>query len=131
MRHRHGYRKLSRTSSHRKALLKNLAIALIMHERIETTVAKAKTLRSYIEKLITKARVGDFNAHRDVFAYLQDKEATKKLMNEIAPDIRSVRVDIQELSKLAYDEETQLLWPLSNLSKIVGFSPIILINFFF
>ncbi len=85
MRHRHGYRKLSRTSSHRKALLKNLAIALIMNERIETTVAKAKTLRSYIEKLITKAGKGDFNAHREVFAYLQDKEATKKLMNEIAP----------------------------------------------
>ncbi|BCD59519.1 MULTISPECIES: 50S ribosomal protein L17 [unclassified Nitratiruptor] len=85
MRHRHGYRKLSRTSAHRKALLKNLAIALIMNERIETTVAKAKTLRSYIEKLITKAKKGDFNAHREVFAYLQDKEATKKLMNEIAP----------------------------------------------
>ncbi len=85
MRHRHGYRKLNRTSSHRKALLKNLAIALIMNEKIETTVAKAKTLRSYIEKLITKARVGDFNAHREVFAHLQDKEATKKLMNEIAP----------------------------------------------
>ncbi len=85
MRHRHGYRKLGRTSSHRKALHKNLAIALIMSERIETTVAKAKSLRSYIEKLITKARVGDFNAHREVFAHLQDKEATKKLMNEIAP----------------------------------------------
>jgi len=85
MRHRHGYRKLGRTSSHRKALLKNLAIALIKEERIETTLAKAKTLRSYIEKLITKARKGDFNAHREVFAYLQDKEATKKLVNEIAP----------------------------------------------
>ncbi|BCD61440.1 large subunit ribosomal protein L17 [Nitratiruptor sp. YY08-26] len=85
MRHKHGYRKLSRTSAHRKALLKNLAIALIMNEKIETTVAKAKTLRSYIEKLVTKARVGDFNAHREVFAYLQDKEATKKLLNEIAP----------------------------------------------
>jgi large subunit ribosomal protein L17 len=85
MRHRHGYRKLNRTSSHRKALLKNLAIALIMSEKIETTVAKAKTLRSYIEKLITKAKVGDFNAHREIFAYLQDKEATKKMLNEIAP----------------------------------------------
>ncbi len=85
MRHRHGYRKLSRTSSHRKALLKNLAIALIMSEKIETTEAKAKTLRGYIEKLITKARRGDFNAHREVFAHLQDKEATKKLVNEIAP----------------------------------------------
>ena len=85
MRHKHGYRKLSRTSSHRKALLKNLAIALIINEKIETTEAKAKTLRSYIEKLITKARRGDFNAHREVFAFLQDKEATKKLVNEIAP----------------------------------------------
>ncbi len=85
MRHRHGYRKLSRTSSHRKALLKNLAIALIMNEKIETTVAKAKTLRSYIEKLVTKARDADFNTHREVFAHLQDKEATKKLINEIAP----------------------------------------------
>ena len=85
MRHRHGYRKLSRTSSHRKALLKNLAIALIMNEKIETTVAKAKTLRSYIEKLVTKAREADFNTHREVFAHLQDKEATKKLINEIAP----------------------------------------------
>ncbi|BCD67386.1 50S ribosomal protein L17 [Nitratiruptor sp. YY09-18] len=85
MRHRHGYRKLGRTSSHRKALHKNLAIALIINEKIETTEAKAKSLRSFIEKLITKARKGDFNAHRAVFAYLQDKEATKKLVNEIAP----------------------------------------------
>ena len=85
MRHRHGYRKLGRTSSHRKALHRNLAIALIMNERIETTVAKAKSLRSYIEKLITKARDADFNTHREIFAYLQNKEATKKLINEIAP----------------------------------------------
>ena len=88
MRHRHGYRKLGRTSSHRKALLKNLAIALITHGRIETTVEKAKELRSYIEKLITKAKVGDFNSHRAVFAYLQDKESTKKLINEIAPEYK-------------------------------------------
>ncbi|WP_200763203.1 50S ribosomal protein L17 [Nitrosophilus alvini] len=85
MRHKHGYRKLGRTSSHRKALLKNMAIALIMNEKIETTVAKAKTLRSYIEKLITKAKAGDFNAHREVYAYLQDKAATKKLVEELAP----------------------------------------------
>jgi len=85
MRHRHGYRKLGRTSSHRKALLKNLSIALINSGRIETTLPKAKELRSYIEKLITKARAGDANAHRAVFASLQDKESTKKLVNEIAP----------------------------------------------
>lgn len=85
MRHKHGYRKLGRTASHRKALLKNLAIALINYEKIETTTPKARELRSYIEKLITKAKVGDSNAHRAAFEYLQDKESVKKLVNEIAP----------------------------------------------
>ena len=85
MRHRHGYRKLNRTSSHRAALLKNLSIALITNEKIETTVPKAKELRSYVEKLITSACKGDANAHRTVFASLQCKETTKKLLNEIAP----------------------------------------------
>ncbi len=86
MRHKHGYRKLSRTTSHRKALLKNLAIAIIERGKIETTVPKAKELRRYIEKLITSARDADFNTHRYVFAALQHKEATKKLINEIAPN---------------------------------------------
>ena len=85
MRHRHGYRKLGRTSSHRAALLKNLSISLIEHGKIETTAIKAKELRSYIEKLITIAGKSDSNAHRAVFAALQSKEATKKLVNEIAP----------------------------------------------
>jgi len=85
VRHRHGYRKLNRTSQHRAALLKNLSIALTTSERIETTVPKAKELRKYYEKLVTKAIVGDFNAHRAVFAMLQDKESTKKIMNDIAP----------------------------------------------
>ena len=85
MRHKHGYRKLNRTSSHRKAMLKNMAIALIQREKIETTVPKAKELRRYIEKLITTARDADFNTHRTLFAYLQSKEATQKLINEIAP----------------------------------------------
>jgi large subunit ribosomal protein L17 len=85
MRHRHGYRKLGRTSAHRAALLKNLSIALIENGKIETTVAKAKELRSYVEKLITTARKGDANAHRAVFAALQSKTATQALVNEIAP----------------------------------------------
>ncbi|NPA27503.1 MAG: 50S ribosomal protein L17 [Epsilonproteobacteria bacterium] len=85
MRHRHGYRKLGRTSSHRAALLKNLAIALTKEERIETTLPKAKELRKYYERLITKAKKGDFNAHRAVFAKLQCKYSTKKLVEEIAP----------------------------------------------
>ena len=85
MRHKHGYRKLNRTSSHRKALLKNMAIALIEREKIETTVPKAKELRKYVEKLITVARKGDSNANRIVFSQLQDNEATKIFTNEISP----------------------------------------------
>lgn len=85
MRHANDYRKLGRTSSHRKALLKNLSISLIKYEKIETGIMKAKELQSYIEKLVTQARVGDSNTHRLVFAKLQDKMATKKLINEIAP----------------------------------------------
>jgi large subunit ribosomal protein L17 len=56
---------------------------------METTLPKAKELRSYFEKLITKARVGDSNAHRVIFSYLQDKESTKKLINEIAPEYQT------------------------------------------
>ena len=84
MRHKHGYRKLSRTSSHRKALLANLAICMIEREKIETTVPKAKELKRYMEKLITKAASGDLNSHRLVFASLQNKAATNKLVTEIA-----------------------------------------------
>lgn len=85
MRHKHGYRKLGRTSAHRKALLQNLAIALIEHGSIETTVEKCKELRRFIEKVVTKSRHADFNTHKYVFSKLQNKEATKKLINEIAP----------------------------------------------
>lgn len=85
MRHKHGNRKLGRTSSHRKALFKNLCISLITHGKIETTIQKAKELRGVIEKLVTKAKVGDLNSHRIVFASLQDKTTTKKLVDEIAP----------------------------------------------
>ena len=88
MRHKHGYRKLGRTSSHRSALLKNLAIAIIKSEKIETTLPKAKELRSYVEKLITRARKGDSNAHIAVFASLQDKETTNKLVTEVAPKFK-------------------------------------------
>ncbi|MDE5926030.1 MAG: 50S ribosomal protein L17 [Helicobacter sp.] len=89
MRHGHGYRKLGRTSSHRKALLKNLSIALITSEKIETTLPKAKELQSYFEKLITKAKKGDSMAHRLVFSHLQHKDSVKKLVKEIAPKYAS------------------------------------------
>lgn len=89
MRHGHGYRKLGRTSTHRAATLKNLAIALIENGKIETTLPKAKELRSYVEKLITRARVQDSNAHRAVFAKLQDKTSTNKLVTEVAPNYKN------------------------------------------
>lgn len=85
MRHKKAHRKLGRTATHREALLKNLSIALLKEGKIETTTPKAKELRSYVEKLITRARKGDSNAHRAVFAALQDKEITNKLVTEIAP----------------------------------------------
>jgi large subunit ribosomal protein L17 len=85
MRHKYGYKKLGKASSHRKALFKNLAISLIKYEKIETTLPKAKALRSYIEKLVTRGKKEDLNAHRIIFAALQDKESTKKLVTEISP----------------------------------------------
>jgi len=90
MRHRHGYRKLGRDSEHRIALLRNLACDLIENERIETTVAKAKELRRYIEKIITRAKSNvDLNTHRYVYSKLgsnqRAKAATQKVINEIAP----------------------------------------------
>jgi len=89
MRHKHGYRKLGRDSEHRAALLRNLACDLIEHGRINTTVPKAKELRRYIEKIITRAKVNDLNTHRYVYAKLgsnqRAKAATKKVIEEIAP----------------------------------------------
>jgi len=89
MRHRHGYRKLGRDSEHRIALLRNLSCDLIENGKIETTVAKAKELRRYIEKIITRAKVNDLNTHRYVYSKLgsnqRAKAATKKVIEEIAP----------------------------------------------
>ncbi|MDE6886960.1 MAG: 50S ribosomal protein L17 [Helicobacteraceae bacterium] len=89
MRHSNDYRKLGRTSSHRKALLKNLSISLIKYEKIETGLFKAKELQSYIERLITQSKKADSSTHRLVFAKLQDKSSTKKLITEIAPRFAS------------------------------------------
>lgn len=84
MRHFNDYRKLNRTSSHRKALLKNLAISLIKYEKIHTGLFKAKELQSYIDRLITYAKKSNDYSHRLVFSKLQNKLATKKLVNDIA-----------------------------------------------
>lgn len=85
MRHLNQGRKLNRTSSHRKALFKNLVLALIAHERIHTTDAKAKELRRFADRMVTLGKQGDLAAHRRAFAFLQSHEAVKKLFDEIAP----------------------------------------------
>jgi large subunit ribosomal protein L17 len=84
MRHlKHG-RKLNRDQGHRKALFRNMAIALLRHERIETTDAKAKELRSYTEKLITLGKKGDLHARRTAAKKIHDADILRKLFDDIA-----------------------------------------------
>jgi len=85
MRHRKDHRKLSRTASHRRALLRNLVTALFQYERIETTVAKAKESRRLAERLITFAKRGDVAARRHVSRFVTRPEVTSKLFETIAP----------------------------------------------
>lgn len=89
MRHRLGQRKLNRTSSHRKAMLANMAAALIKHEQIKTTLPKAKTLRPFAEKLITLGKRGDLHARRQAFAILRDEAMVSKLFDAIAERYKS------------------------------------------
>ena len=84
MRHRYSGRKLGRTSAHRKAMLKNMAQALIKHEQIGTTLAKAKALSPYVERLVTLGKRGDLHARRRAFARLRDGAAVEKLFGVLA-----------------------------------------------
>ena len=85
MRHRVGHRKLQRTSSHRAALFRNMSAALIKHEQITTTTAKAKELRPYVEKLITLAKKGGLSNRRLAYARLLDDAQLIKLFDVLAP----------------------------------------------
>ncbi len=87
MRHGNKINKLSRTASHRRALLSNMATALITNKRIFTTLAKAKALRRYVEPLLTKCKTDTMTNRRVVFSYLQDKEAIKELFGNISEKI--------------------------------------------
>ena len=87
MRHNKKFNHLGRTASHRSAMLANMAISLIMHKRITTTVAKAKALKKYVEPLITKSKEDSTNSRRVVFSYLQNKEAIKELFGEVAQKV--------------------------------------------
>ena len=87
MRHNKKFNHLGRTASHRASMLANMAISLIMHKRITTTLAKAKALKKYVEPLITRSKDDSTNSRRVVFSYLQNKEALKELFGAVAQKV--------------------------------------------
>ncbi|NCF57169.1 MAG: 50S ribosomal protein L17 [Bacteroidetes bacterium] len=87
MRHGKKFNHLGRTPSHRKAMLSNMAVSLIMHKRINTTLAKAKELRKYVEPLVTRCKVDSTHNRRTVFSYLKDKHAVTELFREVSVKI--------------------------------------------
>ena len=87
MRHNKKFNHLGRTASHRDAMLANMAISLIMHKRITTTLAKAKALKKYVEPLITRSKEDTTNSRRVVFRYLQNKYAVTELFKEISTKV--------------------------------------------
>ena len=87
MRHNKKFNHLSRTASHRSAMLSNMAVSLIMHKRITTTLAKAKALKKYVEPLVTKCKQDTTNSRRVVFSYLQDKYAITELFTTVAAKV--------------------------------------------
>ena len=87
MRHKKSFNHLGRKAGHRKAMMANMAASLILHKRIQTTTAKAKALRGYVEPLITKSKDDSTHARRLVFGMLQNKDAVTELFREISPKI--------------------------------------------
>lgn len=102
MRHQKRGAKLGRTSSHRKAMLSNMAASLLIHKQIKTTEAKAKEARRLVERLITYGKKGTTHARRLAFAILRNKEATTILFDEIAPVYESRQGGYTRLIKLGY-----------------------------
>ena len=88
MRHRRKGRQLSRTRSHKRAMLRNMATSLLQHERIRTTEAKAKELRPFVERLITLSRQGDLASRRRAGRFVADRDVLTKLFDEIGPRFR-------------------------------------------
>ena len=102
MRHRKSGRKLGRKAAHRKALMANLAMALISNKKIKTTDPKAKELRSFIEPLITRAKKGDIHSRRQVFKYISHKPTVRELFNVIAPSFSERNGGYTRITKLGF-----------------------------
>ena len=102
MRHNKTGRKLSRKTAHRKALMSNLAVALITHKKIKTTDAKAKELRTYVEPLITFAKRGDLHARRQVFKKIRHKNVVRELFDNIGPSFSDRNGGYTRITKLGF-----------------------------
>ena len=123
MRHGDKINNLSRTASHRKALLSNLACQLIEYKKIVTTLAKAKALRTYVEPIITKAKDNTTHQHRVVFSYLQDKEAVTELFSTVSEKIAGRPGGYTRIIKLGTrvgDNAEQALIELVDFNEIYG-----------
>lgn len=101
MRHGKKIKKLGRTHSHRIALMSNMAISLIQHKRITTTLQKAKALRIYVEPLITKSKIDTTHSRRTVFSYLKDKETVAMLFREVSEKVANRPGGYTRIIKLA------------------------------
>ena len=120
MRHNKKFNHLGRQRGHRRSMLKNLAVSLIEHKRISTTLAKAKALRVYVEPIITRSKENSMHARRVAFRYLQNKEAVKELFAEVGPKVADrpggyVRV-IRTGTRLGDNAETAII-------ELVDFNP--------
>ncbi len=102
MRHRHGLRKLNRTSAHREAMLRNLCIALLRHEMIKTTLPKAKELRRVVEPLITLGKKPSLANRRLAFDRLRDRDIVVKLFNELGPRFAQRNGGYTRIMKFGY-----------------------------
>ena len=102
MRHRKSGKKLGRKAAHRKALMANLAMALIFNKKIKTTDPKAKELRSFIEPLITRAKKGDVHSRRQVLKYISHKPTVRELFNVIAPNFSERNGGYTRITKLGF-----------------------------
>ena len=102
MRHNKTGRKLSRKTAHRKALMANLAVALITHKKIKTTDAKAKELRTYVEPLITFAKRGDLHARRQVLKKIRHKNVVRELFDNIGPLFSARNGGYTRITKLGF-----------------------------
>jgi large subunit ribosomal protein L17 len=119
MRHRVAGRKFSRHTQHRELMFRNMLVSLVQHDRIRTTLAKGKELRSWADKMITLAKKDTLHARRQAFALLRDRDAVQKLFNEIAPRLKDRQGGYTRIYKMGWRQGDAA--PLS-LVELVTFS---------